>query len=73
MKKCKWCSPDDEGQYSMAVFTNPDGKQRITMAFSGAQITTDLSQEGIQTARMALPIYFCPMCGKRVRLKETHK
>lgn len=68
---CTWCNPDENGQYSAAVFTNPNGKQTITTFFNGAQTTLTMETEGMETARMAVPINYCPMCGRNVRLEAN--
>ena len=73
VKKCNWCNPNDEGTYNMAVFDNPEGRQRIVMAFTGAQITLRMEADGVAVANMNHPIYFCPMCGERVRLEEARR
>ena len=72
IESCTWCNPDENGQYSAADFRNPNGKQRLLMFFNGAQATLTLETESEGMAQhMTLPINYCPMCGRRVRLEAA--
>ena len=68
---CKWCNPDENGQYSANQFANPNGSQKILMFFNGAHVTLSLEEAGRETAHMVAPINYCPVCGRRVRLEAT--
>lgn len=72
-KACAWHRTDENGICNRGVFTDPDGDLKVTVSYIGAQITIDLTQEGKKTARMSSPIYFCPICGERVRLEEKKR
>ena len=66
---CRWHNPDEQGRYTCARFWNPKTNQGISMFFNGAQITLRLEMDNTEIAHMNHPIYFCPMCGERVRLE----
>lgn len=69
---CSWHRTDWRGQHSVGTFRHPDGKTKMQIAYIGAQVTIDLSQDGAQTIRMTTPINFCPICGERVRLEVVN-
>jgi len=69
---CRWCIPDENGQYSAAEFRNPNGQQRIVLFFNGAEASLTMETEGDSTTHyMRTPINYCPMCGRRVRTEAV--
>ena len=69
---CGWHKSDERGQYKMAVFGAPEGKEQIVMAFVGAQVNLDMVIDGQTGAHMGFPINYCPVCGERVRMEAVH-
>ena len=70
--RCKWCHPDENGNYNAARFESPDQKGLITLFFGGAAIAIDMNV-GTEHALLKLDISFCPMCGRRVRAEGQAK
>ena len=64
--RCKWCNPDENGQYNAARFESPDQKGQVTIFFGGAELNVDLNF-GTEHAMLKMEIFFCPVCGRRVR------
>jgi len=63
---CKWCHPDENGQFSAARFESPDQKGQVLVFFGGAELNVDLTM-GTEHAMLKMGIFFCPMCGRRIR------
>lgn len=64
--RCKWCHPDENGNYSAARFESPDQKGMVTLFFGGAAAAIDMNF-GTEHAMLKFDIFFCPMCGRRLR------
>lgn len=66
-KGCEWCQPNDDGEYSMMAFLNPENPaQQATVSFYDGTFAIDLNMDGTaKPARMSAKIKFCPMCGER--------
>ena len=64
--RCKWCHPDENGQFSAARFESPDQKGQVLVFFGGAELNVDLTM-GTEHAMLKMGIFFCPMCGRRIR------
>ena len=62
---CRWCHPDENGQYSAAKFESPDQKSVVMLFFGGAGITVDMNA-GTEHALLKLDINYCPMCGRNL-------
>ena len=62
--RCKWCHPDENGQYRAGKFLAPNGESAIMLFFAGNAATINLEYEK-QQATMKMEIFFCPMCGRK--------
>lgn len=73
MEKCKFCHPDESGNYNMVMFASDEIPDTWLHLFTyGGEITivTNFTARGHGGATMSTPINFCPFCGERVRKEE---
>ena len=66
-KPCPWCNPDENGKYNAHQFMRADQKSKITIFYNGGQLNLVLQEEGAPTVNVNCDIYFCPMCGRKMR------
>lgn len=65
--KCEYCQTNAAGQYKLIEFASKQvNGMRFVIALSDGRVTVDYSDPriGRLPVRVALPINFCPMCGR---------
>jgi len=66
-ESCPWCHPDKEGKYTGAQFKKADESEAMIIFYNGAQATVRLSRKGQTDDILSHDIYYCPMCGRKLR------
>lgn len=73
MERCKFCHPDEKGNYNMVNFSEDESPETWVHLYAyGGEITiaANFPVPGHNGVIMSIPIQFCPFCGERARKEE---
>lgn len=65
-KACGWCHASEDGDYTMAMFQNPNAPgMSATLSVYGGKLVFQLTLPGEEAAqRLSCDIDYCPFCGR---------
>lgn len=69
MNGCRFCQLDENGDCTCVVLECRDTGEKIKLFFAESRVTVTIDHEN--PTRMFYPIYYCPMCGSKIREKEA--